>query len=139
MYILYWYIKYDFVFIVKTNCTEGDIRLVDGPDSFEGRVEICHRNLWGTVCDNYWNENGGIVACRQLGLSLVTTTTGAYYGEGKGRIWLDNLSCKGSEARLIDCLHNEFATSKCGHNLDAGVVCNSECLLYISTQRIFKT
>ena len=99
-----------------------------GPDNFEGRVEICHNNLWGTVCGNYWNANSGIVACRQLGLSLVTTTTMAYYGEGRGYIWLNYLLCKGSETRLIDCYHNEFAASSCEHSEDAGVVCNGEYL-----------
>jgi len=101
---------------------------VGGPDNFEGRVEICHNNLWGTVCGNYWNANSGIVACRQLGLSLVTTTTMAYYGEGRGYIWLNYLLCKGSETRLIDCYHNEFAASSCEHSEDAGVVCNGEYL-----------
>jgi len=113
-------------FAVRANCAEGDVRLVDGPDNFEGRVEICHNNLWGTVCDNNWNANSGIVTCRQLGFSFVRTTTSAYYGESRGRIWLNNLFCKGSESRLIDCYHNGFGASNCKHRQDAGVVCNSE-------------
>ena len=109
-----------------TDCTEGDIRLVNGPTNFEGRVEVCHNNKWGTVCDNSWSANDGIVACRQLGVSYVSVVTNAYYGEGEGQIWLENLLCTGSEHRLIDCNHQGFGINRCRHYQDAGLVCNSE-------------
>ncbi len=32
-----------------------------------GRVEICNRNIWGTVCDDFWGAVDARVACRQLG------------------------------------------------------------------------
>ena len=32
------------------NCSDGDIRLAQGPNVREGRVEICLNNAWGTVC-----------------------------------------------------------------------------------------
>jgi len=108
------------------NCTEGEIRLVNGPDNFEGRVEVCHNNEWGTVCDNSWSASDGIVACRQLGLSYVSVTTNAYYGQGGGKIWLDKVSCTGSESQLTDCTHNEFSSNSCTHHEDAGLVCNSK-------------
>lgn len=54
-------------------CTNGDIRLIGGSTSFEGRVEICYNNNWGTVCDDQWGTPDATVACRQLGYS----TTGS--------------------------------------------------------------
>ena len=111
---------------VLTRCSEGGIRLVNGPDNFEGSVEVCHNNEWGTVCDNSWSVNDGIVACRQLGLSYVSVVTNAYYGQGEGQIWLQHLSCTGSERRLIDCNHDGFGVHNCSHHEDAGLVCNSK-------------
>jgi len=105
-------------------CTEGSIRLVGGTNVYEGRVEVCHNGEWGTVCDDSWSSNDGIVACRQLGYSFVRVDIFTSFGQGTGQIWLDNLSCRGSETRLIDCNHNGFGIHDCSHSEDAGLVCD---------------
>ena len=48
-------------------CIPGAIRL-QGSDATQGRVEICNNNIWGTVCNNSWNDVDARVVCRQLGL-----------------------------------------------------------------------
>ena len=48
-------------------CLYGDIRLADGPTSYEGRVEICIEETYGTVCDDSWDDDDAEVVCRQLG------------------------------------------------------------------------
>ena len=48
---------------------DGDIRLRSGSSALEGRVEIWHSGVWGTVCNNLWSRADAAVACRQLGYS----------------------------------------------------------------------
>ena len=40
---------------------------MDGFSSYDGRVEICYNNQWGTVCDNSFTSTDARVVCRQLG------------------------------------------------------------------------
>lgn len=50
-------------------CDDADIRLVNGADEFEGRIEICFNETWGTICDGLWSTFDANVACRQLGFA----------------------------------------------------------------------
>ena len=49
-------------------CDDGDVRLIDGSDYKEGRVEICLNNTWGSICEGGFNETAATVVCNQLGL-----------------------------------------------------------------------
>ena len=53
--------------VPNTICSEGELRLVGSLSVFEGRVEVCVNNAWGTVCDDGWDTNNANVACGQLG------------------------------------------------------------------------
>lgn len=50
-------------------CTEGALRLRDGQNELEGRIEVCLNGTWGTVCHDYWSGVDSLVVCRQLGYS----------------------------------------------------------------------
>ena len=48
---------------------------------------------------------------------------GGGFGEGTGRIWLDNVECTGSERTLMDCTASSSGINSCTHAQDAGVRC----------------
>ena len=49
------------------DCTHDDVRLMNGSNVLEGRVEICINNAWGTVCTDSISEDDVEVICRQIG------------------------------------------------------------------------
>ena len=81
-------------------------------------------NKWGTVCDDDWDTSDAEVVCRQLGYNL---TGGAYqyayFGQGTGYIWLDDVQCTGSETHLVNCTNEGIGNHNCEHDEDAGVQC----------------
>ncbi|KAE8587952.1 hypothetical protein XENTR_v10022221 [Xenopus tropicalis] len=103
------------------------LRLVGGGTNCAGRVEVKHRGEWGTVCDDFWNENAAEVVCRQLGCSTSYEDTAHIkatpFGAASGKIWLSRVRCKGEESSLRDCDHNMWGLHYCSHSEDAGVIC----------------
>ena len=127
----------------NVTCTDGDVRLMGGARDNEGRVEICYENHWGALCDNQWDNNDGMVVCRQLGFNTngkkphlflifrnryvccfleyfvitfcagVIARGGGYFGNGRGTIHLDYLNCTGSEQKLKECGHSGFGNTNC--------------------------
>ncbi len=95
--------------------SEGSVRLMDGSDEQEGRMEICADDdtgdntpaSWGTVCDDYWTNDDADVACRALGYEGSEPDAGRFlrsrFGAGPGPIWLDDMLCAGNETSLLDC------------------------------------
>ena len=49
-----------------SDCEEGELRLVGGTSSLEGRVEVCYSGVWGTVCNDLWGRADAAVTCRQF-------------------------------------------------------------------------
>ena len=59
-----------------------------------------------------------------LGIAL----SRAHFGQGTGRIVMDDVHCTGTESTLTDCRHT--TNHSCVHSEDAGVWCSSKCEIH---------
>ncbi|CAG2237291.1 Neurotrypsin [Mytilus edulis] len=120
----------------STQCRQKDdvglecqtkIRLVNGPTPSRGRVEIMYRGEWGTICRDSFGQEEATVVCRMLGYhnSHYRIQSTAVYHPGTDKIWMDDLSCDGSENDLMDCKFSGWGQTNCGHNEDVGVDCGN--------------
>ncbi|XP_060598147.1 uncharacterized protein LOC132751939, partial [Ruditapes philippinarum] len=120
--------------VTKSNacsCSET-VRLVDGPTTNAGHIELYYDGKWRAFCDDeiYYDETslqGGktaAVVCRSLGYTMgyESVTHSSPYGNSGGHIWLNNVQCEGTESRLEDCTF----LGPCRDNFLVGVVCRGE-------------
>ncbi|NWX93835.1 DMBT1 protein, partial [Nothoprocta pentlandii] len=93
----------------------------------EGRLEVYSSSGQGTVCHNNWDLNDAQVVCRQLGCGYAIAAPGnASFGQGSGKIYLENVQCTGREASLFQCQSDGWGVHNCQHSEDAGVVCSED-------------
>jgi len=48
-------------------CRSVTVRLAGGSSDRAGRLEVYHNGVWGTVCDDSFNDVAATVACNSLG------------------------------------------------------------------------
>ena len=117
---------------------EYSVRLAGGNRCNAGRLEIYHKSQWKTVCDNGWGWEESDVVCKSLGYPLGAQgyVHGAHYGQGSGRILLDDVQCTGSESSIMHCKHSGIHRHNCHHSEDIGIVC-AGMYLVISKASLF--
>ena len=85
------------------------------------RLEVRFENTWGTVCSYGWRKDNAATLCRALGFSGGGKKSRAKGGGGK--VWLQDVSCKGGEGDVGDCEHSGWGETSCGHADDVGLCC----------------
>ena len=116
--------------LVVHGVENGDLRLVNGPTANEGRIEVYYDRQWGTICDDSWNNRDADVLCKQLGyIDAEDLRYRAYYGEGTGPIWIDQIHCSNGAESVMDCKHDGWGINDCSHREDAGVKCRQKTVV----------
>ncbi|XP_065890349.1 scavenger receptor cysteine-rich type 1 protein M160-like isoform X4 [Dysidea avara] len=91
-------------------CSESNftvpVRLVDGADSYEGRVEVLVNGIWGTICVGGPQDVDGDVICRQLGhyasrQLYLASEFGVASPDTPYIFW--GLTCTGNELQISEC------------------------------------
>eukprot|EP00731_Ephydatia_muelleri_P036913 Em0353g2a len=104
-------------------CTDGEIKLIGGTAAYEGTIQVCMNNRFGTICDDKFNSVAAGVVCNSLGYPRqgAIALMWSMYGEGFGPIHMSNVVCNGTEQSISQCQHTD--PIGCIHFEDAGVVC----------------
>ncbi|WAR29393.1 SCAR5-like protein, partial [Mya arenaria] len=113
--------------------SENDIRLANvssyGSNGIQGRLEVRHNNIWGTVCDDSFElaqvgkqdiENNVNVVCRMFGFQECDYVIVSGMGRGSGDIWMDDVKCGGGESSFLVCPYRGWGNHNCGHDEDVG-------------------
>uniref|UniRef100_A0A8V5GVV8 Soluble scavenger receptor cysteine-rich domain-containing protein SSC5D n=1 Tax=Melopsittacus undulatus TaxID=13146 RepID=A0A8V5GVV8_MELUD len=98
------------------------IRLANSSQPCTGRVEVLHREQWGAVCRQGWDQRDADIACRELGCgTALPASEGADFGSGTLPVSMENVECQGTERSLREC---PAGHGRCEHGKRAGVVCS---------------
>ncbi|XP_067883919.1 scavenger receptor cysteine-rich type 1 protein M130-like [Heterodontus francisci] len=112
-----------------TKITDKDhvqVRLSDGGSPCTGRVEICYNGIWGSVCDDSWDQADADVVCKQLGCGkALDLALPASCERGSGPVWLDELKCfEHKQLRLVNGKHRCEGRVEVFYNGTWGTVCS---------------
>ncbi|XP_022096110.1 deleted in malignant brain tumors 1 protein-like [Acanthaster planci] len=110
----------------------GVFRLVDGPDPYQGRVEVFVSNAlaWMPICSTGWDFTRASFVCKKLGYRPATSAGTGRYGAGAGPIANCSAGSFDYEGRFNwerdSCVvvNESDATGACSHDMAVDVVCS---------------
>ena len=119
---------------VTETSQDGTVRLVNGRQEGEGRVEYFINGTWKTICGHNFGLEEARVVCGQLacpnnqGSPVRHGQCPAHFGCGSGESALGFLNCFGDEDSLTDCRRvNTDTACSGGHCHDASACCLGTC------------
>ncbi|XP_059819211.1 deleted in malignant brain tumors 1 protein-like [Hypanus sabinus] len=102
-----------------------EIRLENGKNPCQGRLEVFFNGTWGTVCSDLFGIDDAEVVCSQLNCgSAKFVENNAAFGEGTGPIWLDDVRCRFGDSLLWQCPSSAWGQHNCRHQEDVGISCS---------------
>nr|XP_026498774.1 lysyl oxidase homolog 2 [Vanessa tameamea]XP_026498775.1 lysyl oxidase homolog 2 [Vanessa tameamea] len=123
------------------NVRSFSLRLVGGRSPNEGRIEIYHNGIWGSICPDGWTLYEASAICHHLALGFAEQALQTNYF-GSSKIILSGVQCEGNETNLFMCKHKDFGDVVCpgesGHV--AAVICTRYLAdLYLDASTIERT
>ena len=93
---------------------QEELRLVDGPGPWDGRLEIWFNNTWMPVCLSRYRYES-IIVCRQLGYEEQSYSR--HYSSYKGKAFLHNVRCDTDKNdKITSCnQQNWISLSSCSY------------------------
>ncbi|XP_025083982.1 CD5 antigen-like [Pomacea canaliculata] len=84
---------------------KNELRLADGPNPYEGRMEVFRDGVWLSVCQENVSVTLGNVVCRELGYPAKGAVLyySNSYGRAPGEILRKYIKCSGQEISLSGC------------------------------------
>ena len=106
--------------IAPNSCTSGSC---SSTSMSEGRLEVSFSvgSVWGTVCDDFFDDNAADTICREMGFSSGTMLDSVYDGDFSLTILMDDINCPAGSASFSSCSYE--GAHDCSHFEDVGVSC----------------
>ncbi|XP_068759720.1 MAM and fibronectin type III domain-containing protein 1-like [Montipora capricornis] len=109
--------------IQMINADNGNIRLVDGGASNQGRIELYSNNTWWKLCSYRFYGQAFQTVCRQLNLDVPSRYFyESEFGAGNLTYISTDFICDSVESSLFNC-RQELWHGYCSADYSVGVVC----------------
>ncbi|XP_025115895.1 deleted in malignant brain tumors 1 protein-like [Pomacea canaliculata] len=97
-----------------------------------GAVMVYLGDAWTLICDEDFDTNSAVTACRSLGFPHGLHVRGGVFGRVDAPIGITHLRCTGREPSILDCTYN--VTTSCSSRSYASVVCSREPFIETSAK-----